>query len=58
MMPSFEAAGIDLRSLANRRIRVRGWIGRHGGPRIKATHIGQIELIADGRTATTASKGK
>ncbi|WP_349509669.1 thermonuclease family protein [Afipia sp. Root123D2] len=32
MMPSFEAAGIDLKSLANKRIRIRGWIVRHGGP--------------------------
>ncbi len=58
MMPSFEAAGLDLRSLANQRVRVRGWIERRGGPRIRAIHVGQIELIADARTATTASKGK
>lgn len=58
MMPSFEAAGIDLRSLTNKRIRVRGWVGRHGGPRIQATHVGQIELVAGDRTATAASKDK
>ncbi len=58
MMPSFEAAGIDLRSLTNKRIRVRGWVGRHGGPRIQATQVGQIELVADDRTATAASKDK
>lgn len=58
MMPPFKAAGIELRSLTNKRIRVRGWVGRHGGPRIEATHVGQIELVADGRTAATASKGK
>jgi hypothetical protein len=58
MMPSFEAAGLDLRSLANQRIRVRGWIERRGGQRIRAIHVSQIELIADERTATTASKGK
>lgn len=58
MMPSFEAAGIELRSLTNKRIRVRGWVGRHGGPRIQATHVGQIELVADDRTAAAASKGK
>lgn len=46
MMPSFEAAGIDLKSLKDKRIRVRGWIERRGGPRIEATHPGQIELIA------------
>lgn len=46
MMPSFEAAGIDLKSLENKRIRVRGWVERRGGPRIEVAHAGQIELIA------------
>lgn len=45
MMPSFEAAGIDLKALRNQRIRVRGWVEKRGGPRIEATHPGQIELI-------------
>ncbi len=58
MMPSFEAAGLDLRALVNKRIRIRGWVERHGGPRIRATHVRQIELIADDRAAATASKGK
>lgn len=46
MMPSFEIAGIDLKSLKDKRVRVRGWIERRGGPRIEATHPGQIELVA------------
>lgn len=46
MMPSLEAAGIDLKSLKDKRVRVRGWIERHGGPRIEVTHAAQIELIA------------
>lgn len=46
MMASFEAAGIDLKSLQNKRIRVRGWVEKQGGPRIEASRTGQIELIA------------
>ena len=46
MMPSFEAAGIDLKSLKDKRVRVRGWIERRGGPRIEAIHPGQIEMVA------------
>jgi endonuclease YncB( thermonuclease family) len=49
MMPSVEAAGIDLKSLKGMKIRVRGWIERRGGPRIEAAHVGQIELIDTAR---------
>lgn len=45
MVPSFEAAGLDFKSLAGRKIRVRGWVEKHGGPRIDATHPGQIEIV-------------
>jgi endonuclease YncB( thermonuclease family) len=45
MVPAFEAAGIDLKSLENKRIRVRGWIEARGGPRIEALRVGQIELV-------------
>jgi endonuclease YncB( thermonuclease family) len=45
MMPSFEAAGLKLTALENKRIRVRGWVERRGGPRIEAFSPGQIELI-------------
>jgi endonuclease YncB( thermonuclease family) len=44
MVPAFEAAGIDLKSLENKRIRVRGWIEARGGPRLEARTLGQIEL--------------
>jgi len=47
MMPAFAAAGIDLKSLENRRIRVRGWVEARGGPRIEALRVGQIELIGE-----------
>jgi endonuclease YncB( thermonuclease family) len=46
MIPSFEAAGLDPKSLQNKRIRVRGWIERRRGPRIEARHAGQIQVIA------------
>jgi endonuclease YncB( thermonuclease family) len=44
MVPAFEAAGITLKSLENKRIRVRGFIEARGGPRIEALLVGQIEL--------------
>lgn len=44
-LAAFEAAGIVLKSLESRRIRVRGWVEAHGGPRIEALRVGQIELL-------------
>ncbi len=46
-IPAFEAAGIVLKSLQNRRVRVRGWIEARGGPRIEALRVGQIELLGE-----------
>jgi len=45
MLPAFEAAGIALKSLENRRIRVRGWVEARSGPRIEVLHVGQIEVL-------------
>jgi endonuclease YncB( thermonuclease family) len=45
MVGTFEAVGIGLKSLENRRIRVRGFIEARGGPRIEALRVGQIELL-------------
>lgn len=45
IMPSFESAGLDLKSLVNKRIRVRGWVEEHGGPRMEVVRPSQIELI-------------
>jgi len=45
MVPAVEAAGIVLKSLENRRIRVRGWVEARGGPRIDVLRVGQIELL-------------
>jgi endonuclease YncB( thermonuclease family) len=45
MMPAVEAAGLTLKSLENRRIRVRGWVEAHPGPRIEVVRVGQIEVL-------------
>lgn len=47
VLPSFEAAGIALKSLEYRRVRVRGFVERRGGPRIELLRVGQIELLGD-----------
>jgi endonuclease YncB( thermonuclease family) len=47
VMPTFEAAGLSLKSLENKRIRVRGWIEARGGPRIEALQVGQIEMAGE-----------
>ena len=41
---SFTAAGLEPKTLAGRRIRVRGWIEERGGPWIEATRPEQIEF--------------
>lgn len=43
---AFEAAGLDLRALAGKRVRVRGWVHWRNGPMIEATYPEQIELLA------------
>ncbi|MGL3105947.1 thermonuclease family protein [Bradyrhizobium sp. BR 1432] len=44
-LPAFESAGITLKSLENRRIRVRGWVEGNTGPRIDIRLVGQVELL-------------
>lgn len=41
----FTDAGVDIKQLEGRRIRVRGWIERRGGPIVEAAAPEQIELI-------------
>ncbi len=41
----FQAAGLDLESLAGARIRVRGWISAYNGPLIRVTHPEQLEVL-------------
>jgi len=44
---AFTAAGIDLKSLAGRRLRARGFLIWRNGPMIEATHPEQIELLPE-----------
>jgi endonuclease YncB( thermonuclease family) len=44
-LPAFESAGMTLKSLENRRIRVRGWVEGTTGPRIDVRLVGQVELL-------------
>ena len=43
----FEAAGVPLKSLERRKVRVRGWVEQRGGPRIHASWAGQIEVVGN-----------
>jgi endonuclease YncB( thermonuclease family) len=52
-LPAFAAAGLEVKSLENKRIRVRGWVearqgagqGQSQGPRIDVVRVGQIEVL-------------
>lgn len=44
---AFAAAGIDLKALAGRRLRARGYLAWRGGPMIEATHPEQIEVLPE-----------
>ena len=44
---AFAAAGIDLKALAGKRLRARGFLAWRDGPTIEATHPEQIELLPD-----------
>ena len=45
-LPAFESAGITLKSLENKRVRVRGWVEGSVGPRIDVRFVGQVELLS------------
>ncbi|MFX8999821.1 hypothetical protein ABTN27_20925, partial [Acinetobacter baumannii] len=45
MQTAFESAGMTLKSLENRRIRVRGWVEGTNGPRVDVRLLGQVELL-------------
>jgi endonuclease YncB( thermonuclease family) len=45
MMQAVETAGLTLKSLENKRIRVRGFVEARGGPRIEVLRVGQIEVL-------------
>jgi len=42
---AFAASGIDLKGLAGKHVRVRGWIEWRNGPMVAATHPEQLELL-------------
>lgn len=42
---ALKAGGIDVKALAGKRLRVRGWIEWWNGPMIRLTHVEQIELM-------------
>lgn len=44
---AFEDAKIPLKSLENRKIRVRGWIGQRGGPRIEVLKVEQVDVLSE-----------
>jgi endonuclease YncB( thermonuclease family) len=44
---AFAATGIELESLAGKRLRVRGFLGWRNGPMLEASHPEQIELLGD-----------
>ena len=44
---AFAAAGIDLDTVAGKRVRVRGFLAWRNGPMIAASHPEQIELLPD-----------
>jgi len=46
-LSAFAAAGIDLKALAGRRLRARGFLAWRNGPMIEATHPEQIELLPE-----------
>jgi len=46
-VPAVEAAGTALKSLENRRIRIRGWVEARPGPRIEVVRAGQIEVLGE-----------
>jgi len=49
ILPVLESAGLAVKSLENRRIRVRGWVGAqrgtNSGPRIDVLQVAQIEIL-------------
>lgn len=51
---AFQAEGIDLKALAGKRVRMRGWVIWRNGPMIEATHPEQIEILTDDQKADDA----
>lgn len=45
MIGSLTRDGVDIKVLAGRNVRVRGWIEQRGGPRIQLRGTGQLEVL-------------
>ena len=50
---AFSAAGLEPKSLAGRRVRIRGWIEERGGPWVEAARPEQIEVLHDPKGEAT-----
>ena len=42
---AFAAAGLELKKLAGRQVRIRGWVEERGGPWVEASRPEQIEVV-------------
>jgi len=51
---ALKAQGLDVKALAGKRLRVRGWIEWRNGPMIRLTHAEQIEVLSDAPVVTDA----
>lgn len=56
MMLGFAAADMTAATLQGQRVRVRGWISQHGGPRIEARFPSQIEFTSNTKAAMAEGK--
>lgn len=52
---ALKEAGVDVKTLAGKRLRVRGWIEWRNGPMIQVTHLEQIELLPGGTASAPES---
>ena len=48
---AFEEAKNPVKSFENRRIRVRGWIGQRGGPRIEVFRVEQVDVLGENESS-------
>ena len=51
---ALKAQGLDVKALAGKHVRVRGWIEWQNGPAVRLTHAEQIEVLPDAPAALAA----
>jgi micrococcal nuclease len=44
---AMKAQGLDVKALAGKHVRVRGWIEWRNGPTVRVTHVEQLEVLPD-----------